>query len=82
MFDIIQLISNFMNNLHTEEIVLFSFDEDAIERFIKDVNLIAPKCSVTRTHCAGCNSITVRHISIKEKQAIENHVTNSYILRW
>lgn len=81
MFDIIQLISNFMNNLHTEEIVLFSFDEDAIERFIKDVKLIAPKCVINIAH-DDCYSITVSHISIKEKQAIESHVTNSPILRW
>lgn len=85
MFDILQLINNFMNNLHTEEITLFSFDEDGIEHFIKDVKLIAPECAITRSHGYGCNSITVLHISIKEKQAIESHLTEHniyHIIRW
>lgn len=81
MFNIIQLISDLMTSLHTEEIVLFSFDEEAIERFINDVKIIAPKCEINIAY-DGCYSITVRHISIKEKQAIESHVSNSPILRW
>jgi hypothetical protein len=85
MLNIVKVIDNFMNNLHTEEITLFSFDEDGIERFIKDVNLIAPKCSITIIGFNGCRSIEVQHITIKEKKTIENGLTkyNPYhILRW